>query len=336
VAIPSSLIIRIVQRTLTLVTCYALFSASTCQARNGDDYVLVERFQSQQKLAQAGNASAMYEVGRMYELGRGTQPSIDKAIQWYERALHKGQNNAGAQLGVIYFEGNSVKRDLHKAFKLLDAAAKGGSATAQFYLGQMYEQGEGVQRNLNLSKHWYQKASDNGNYRAVARLKTLEHAPASSRQAAAPAIRSNPSDSPAAILLQTVLNTKWQRNGRPTGFLPSANTKCSQKANRTVSCQSGEQKRNTGDAIIVYVTEATLSGFGNSDQFVVNYYNNVHKIQPVARPGLDGETTTPRPPPNIKLGKQSMIHKLRCELQSVDRLVCVKDNSSTDTYTRAK
>ncbi len=339
-AIPFFSISRVMLLTLVVAMCHAVFYASTCQARNGDDYVLVERFQSQQKLAQAGDASAMYEVGRMYELGRGTQPSLQKAMQWYERALQKGQNNAGAQLGVIYYEGDSVKRDLNKAFKLLNSAANSGSATAQYYLGQMYEHGQGVQRNQNQAIHWYQKASENGNYLAVARLKSLEHAPASrsapTRQAAAPAIKSNKNDSPATILRQTVLNTKWQRNGRATGFLPSANTKCTEQSNHTVTCQSGEQKRNTGDAIITYVTQATLSGFNKSDQFQVNYYNNVHKVKAVARPGLDGETTTPRAPPNIKLGKQSMVHKLRCELQSVNRMVCVKDNSSTVTYTRAK
>ena len=335
-ATPFIPIVRAVLLTLALTTCNALFFSIPCQARNGDDWVLVERFQSQMKLAQAGNASAMFEVGRMYELGRGTEPSIQKAIQWYEHATQKGQNNARAQLGVIYFEGSSVKRDLNKAARLLDAAAKAGSATAQFYLGQMYERGEGMPQNLNLAMRWYKKAADNGHYLAVARLKTLEHTQTSSRQTSTAAAPVRRSESPATVLLKTVMNTKWQRNGRPTGFLPSANSTCAEKPHQVVTCQSGEQQRNVGDAIITYVTEATLSGFTNSDQFLVRYYNNVHKVQPVSRPSLDDEDTTPRAPPNIKLGKQSMVHKVRCELQSIDKLVCVKDNNRTDTYTRVK
>lgn len=339
-AIPSFSIVRVILQTLAVITCTTLVYALPCQARNGDDWVLVERFQSQQKQAQAGDASAMFEVGRMYELGRGTEPSTQKAIQWYERAMQKGQNNARARLGVMYFEGSGVKRNLYKAATMLEVAAKGGSAIAQYYLGKMYEQGEGMEQDISLAIRWYKKASDNGNYLAIDRLKVLERTsssrPAIVRQAPTPALPATRSESPASVLLKAVMNARWQRNGQATGFLPSANSICTRSANQVVTCKSGVQQRNTGDAVITFVTVATLSGFTNMDEFQVKYYNNVQKVKPVARPSLGDEASTPRAPPNIKLGKQSMIHKLRCEMQSIDRLVCVKDNNSTDTYTRVK
>jgi hypothetical protein len=334
-----------VRRTLLALLCIVLCHPLASLARNGDDWVLVQRFQSQQKLAQAGDAAAMYEVGRMYELGRGTEPNMQKAVQWYERALNKGQNNARAHLGVLYYEGSGVNRDLKKAIGLLQPAAEAGNPTAQFYLGRMYEQGEGLRRDLNLAIHWYKKAADSGYYLAVARLKTLTSdrasSPPSPQKEASVQRTPRPAqtsriESPATVLRQTIMNAKWERNGRPTGFLPSTNSTCTEKSGQTITCQSGEQQRNTGDAIITYATEATLSGFNNADQFEVNYFNNVHKVQAVARPSLDDEAPAPRVPPNIKLGKQSVIHKLRCELQSVDKLVCVKDNNLTDTYTRVK
>lgn len=323
---------------ILLFVATALFYPVPSLARNGDDWVLVKRFQAQQKQAQAGNAAAMYEVGRMYELGRGTEPNMTKAIQWYERALQKGQNNARAHLGVMYFDGSGVKRNLKRAVSLLEPAARAGSPTAQYYLGRMYERGEGLRRDPNQASYWYKKAADSGYYMAVARLKELESNLTSRPRPQTATRPSRPvqNESPATILLQTVMNAKWQRNGRPSGFLPSANSTCKRNSTRVVTCQSGEQQRNTGDAIITYVTEATLYGFNNADQFEVKYANNVHKVQPVARPSIDGETPVVRAPPNIKLGRQSLVHKLLCEMQTVDKLVCVKDNNMTDTYSRAK
>jgi hypothetical protein len=325
-------------RAIFLIVATTLFYPLSGLARNGDDWVLVQRFQSQQKQAQAGNAAAMYEVGRMYELGRGTEPNMSKAIQWYERALKKGQNNARAHLGILYFEGTGVNRDRKRAVSLLQPAAQAGSPTAQYYLGRMYEQGEGLRRDPNQAIYWYKKAADSGYYMAVARLKDLEkHRSSRTRARATPqTARPKQNESPATILLQTVVNAKWQRNGRPAGFLPSVNSSCKRKSELVVNCQSGEQQRNIGDAIITYVTEATLYDFNNADQFEVKYSNNVHKIQPVARPSIDGETPAVRAPPNIKLGRQALVHKLLCEMQTVDKLVCVKDNNRTDTYSRVK
>lgn len=332
---------------LIALVCILCLHPAVSLARNGDDWVLVERFQSQEKLAKAGDASAMYEIARMYELGRGTEPDMTKAVQWYEQAFNKGQNNARAHLGVLYFEGSGVTRDIKKAISLLQPAAQAGNPTAQYYLGHMYEQGVGLRHDINQAIFWFKKAANSGHYLAVARLKALENVQSSSppsSQIALKTQRPNPParpikaaqiDSPAQVLQQTVMNAKWQRDGRPTGFLPSANATCSQKSGH-ITCRSGEQKRNTGDAIITYVTEATLTGFNNADQFEVNYYNNVRKVQPVARPSLDDEAPVIRKPPNIPLGKQSVVHKLRCEMQTVDRLVCVKDNNSTQTYTRVK
>jgi hypothetical protein len=199
---------------------------------------------------------------------------------------------------------------------------------------------------------WYKKAAESGHYLAVARLKALENEASSpplredtGQAATPPPARPNPSprsaqqakpDSPAQVLLQTIKDAKWERNGRPVGFLPSTNSTCTVPARAVISCQSGEENRKTYDAVITYVTESTLAGFNNNDQFTLNYNNNIHKIQPIARPSIDGEATVAKAPPNIKLGKQSVVHKLRCELQSVDKLFCVQDNNVSLTFTRAK
>lgn len=327
-------------KALCLLCCIVLFQPCLSQARNGDDWVLVQRFQAQLKQAQSGDPSAMFEVARMYERGRGTKPSMSQAIHWYQRAIAKGQNNALAQLGVIFFDGKGVKQDRRKALSLLKPAAEKGNATAQYYLGRMYEQGQGLRRDLDQAKYWYRLAAKNGYYLAIDRLKVLKHTEAnpSRTQAATARAPRNASkvDSPAQVLLRTIMKAKWVHNGRASSFLPSASTKCHRKNNQLITCKSGEQQRNIGDAIISYTSDATLSGFTNADAFQVAYVNTVTKVKPVAKPGVDGQTTTPRRPPNIPIGKQSVTHKLRCELHSINKLVCVKDNNVTDVYTRAK
>jgi len=192
----------------------ALLLPGSGMARNGDDWVLVERFQNQQSKAKTGNPAAMYELARMYELGRGTPPNMGKAVQWYERAVNKGQNGARAHLGVLYFEGRGIRADLAKAGKLIKAAAEGGNATGQFYLGKMYEEGKGMRRDPGQARYWYKQAATNGHYLAIARLKELEKEQASTSRVSAsaqskPKIRKVRKESPATILRQTVLSAKW-------------------------------------------------------------------------------------------------------------------------------
>lgn len=327
-AIRIASIFRPAYLSLAIVASYTLLCAAPCLAINGDDYVLVERFNAQMKQAKAGNASAMYEVGRMYELGRGTKPDKEKAAKWYERATEKGQNNARAELGVLYASGQGVKRDLNKAYQLLDVAAKNGSATAQYYLGRLFENGKGVKRNINLARSWYKKASKNGNFLASDRLKALANTPS---QAAV----SKSTKAPAVSQLDKILKAKWKRNGRAVGYLPSAKTTCSAQDKAQIRCQSTDLRRNTGDAIIVYATEATLSGFNSKNAFQVEYGNNIRKIEPVVRTDLDGNKIS-QVPPNLKLGKQSVSHHLNCRLKSGNKLVCIRDKNQTLTFTQEK
>lgn len=347
---------RCIHAVLYILICAVLFHPYLSQARNGDDHVLVERFQSQLQQALAGDTHAMYHVARMFELGRGTEQDALKAVKWYQLAITKGLNVARAHLGVMYLQGNGIKCDLHKARALLQPAAEKGSATAQYYLGRMYEQGMGVRHeDLKWAVYWYQKAANNGDYLAIDRLKTLHNAQASNanprkvtastttRKKAKPrkTAASTPTrkpvqiDSPARVLLRTVMQAKWQHAGRPSEFLPATTTRCHVNTKREVNCKSREQRRNIGDAIISYTSDATLSDFNNANEFQVSYVNTVLKVKPVARPNLDGKVSTARRPPNIPLGKQSVTHKLYCELKSINRLVCIKDKNATDTYTRA-
>ena len=314
---------------------------SPLHAEGGDDWVLVKRFQEQEQKAKNGDPDAMYEVGRMYERGRGTEGSMQKAISWFERAAQKGQSRARARLGLLYLEGQGVPQDYGKAYENLSTAAKEGSPTAQYFLALMYEEGRGIKANSSAAMTWYKKAAEGGYYQAqkgIARLQaaakrpTLDQPPDSPRAAArAP----RPKINLAQGLMETILNGNWERNGRPAGYLPSQGVKCSQKG-KLIKCVSGQLTRNTGFSVITYVTEATLSGFSANDEFTVSYRNNVLNAQsndPAAQDAQDDaeefSAAQSAAQSRVKLGKQKTEHHLDCSLESATKLVCVKNLIST-------
>lgn len=312
-------------------------------ADGGEDWVLVKRFQEQQQKATSGDAQAMYEVGRMYERGRGTEANMKQAVLWFERAAQKGQSSARARLGILYLEGQGVPQDYTKAYENLSSAAKDGVPAAQYFLALMYEEGHGVRANSAAAMTWYKKAAEGGYYQAqkgIARLEaeakrpTLDQPPDTAkakpqRKAAKPKI------SLAQGLMETILNGKWQRNGKAVGYLPSAATNCKEDG-KEITCVSGELTRSTGFSTITYVTEATLSGFSASDEFSVSYHNNVLRAESQEQTGSTAQDDSEEfsaarsaAQSRVKLGRQKTEHHLECSLESAAKLVCVKNLVST-------
>ena len=74
------------------------------------------------------------------------------------------QGNASTQfnLGVMYEDGRGVKQDDVEAVKWYRQAAEQGEAKAQFNLGVMYAKGQGVRQDKGQAKEWFGKACDNG------------------------------------------------------------------------------------------------------------------------------------------------------------------------------
>ncbi len=67
------------------------FVATTTEVLAADFDKPVFDFQS--KLASQGNAEAQYYLAQMYEEGRGTEASVEKAKHWYEQAKLNGYDH---------------------------------------------------------------------------------------------------------------------------------------------------------------------------------------------------------------------------------------------------
>lgn len=295
-----------------------------------EDWVLTERFNSQLASAKKGEVLAMYEVGRMYERGRGIDQDMAKAAQWYKSAAEKGQQEARARLGILYLEGLGVERNPGKAAELLLSAAQAGVSTAQYYLATMYENGEGMPRDPQKAMYWFKAAANGGYYQAKAHLAELgTNRPAAKSKEKAVAVSKG---KPGEGLLRSILSGKWIKDNEAASYLPSRTTQCEKSGDLSLKCVSGELLRKTPAMTVRYVLEAKLTGFNASDQFVVEYVNNVlGTTQDQTKLNADGSSPLAFA---IKTGKQSTVHKLNCELEEENKLVCVKDRITTLVFTR--
>lgn len=304
---------------------------------NQDDWVLVDRFNRQLSAAKAGKVKAMYEVGRLYERGRGTNLNLKLAIQWYQSASDAGQPYAQSRLGIMYFEGRGVKQDYNKALKLLNAAAKENVPSAQYQLANMYELGTGVSQDLTLAIHWYSQSDKYGYYLAkakVARLKkvlaedTTSHSVATSKTATT---KSKVKRAPSA-LVKTITSGQWLKRNKAVGYLPSNITNCVNDAYNSLHCISTSQERSTGSEIITYNTESDIK-IKNNTTFNVVYTNNVLEVATLSVENGDG-VVVEQSPSRIKKGTQGKKRTLNCVVKNKNLISCSKGSSSFDLISR--
>ena len=79
-----------------------------------------------------------------------------------EKQLSRG-GDADAQynLGIMYDNGRGVIKDEMKAFALYLKAAEQGNASAQYNVGSMYYEGRGVLKSYSKARYWIEKAYEN-------------------------------------------------------------------------------------------------------------------------------------------------------------------------------
>ena len=111
-------------------------------------------------LAEQGDASAQFNLGLMYNNGRGVPQDDKTAVKWYALAAEQGDADAQYNLGVMYDNGEGVPQDDKTAVKWWTLAAEQGDASAQYNLGFMYNNGRGVPQNDKTAVKWYTLAAE--------------------------------------------------------------------------------------------------------------------------------------------------------------------------------
>ncbi len=104
--------------------------------------------------AQNGDASAQYNLGALYNQGRGVKKDYALAKMWYERAAAQNDPNAHYSLGVLFHLGQGIEQNYTEAAHHYQIAADLGNADAQYNLGVLYNQGLGMSQNCHALQHW--------------------------------------------------------------------------------------------------------------------------------------------------------------------------------------
>ena len=119
---------------------------------------------------QAGNALAMFDLGRVSSAGIGQDPDESQAQAWYAKALaafrsvEKGRSNCYAEyrIGRMYAAGLGVEQDCEVAALCLEKSATQNYAAAQYSLAKLYSEGRGVERDYRMALRLYEQAAVKG------------------------------------------------------------------------------------------------------------------------------------------------------------------------------
>jgi len=153
--------VMLFSRTLLIVLAVAV-----CGVTAQDMQTLLEK-------AEAGDASAQFNIGLLYEEGWGVPEDDAEAVKWYRKAAETGHVQAQFNLGVMHDTGERVPEDGAEAVKWYRKAAEQGYIPAQFKLGVMYRNGWGVPEDDAEAMKWFRKAAVQGNAIAQCRLGTM-------------------------------------------------------------------------------------------------------------------------------------------------------------------
>lgn len=114
------------------------------------------------KAAKKGNRNAYYNLGRIYELGKGVRKNLQKSFRWYLKAAKDGDIDAQCHVGYCYFIGEGVAPDPEEAVVWYKRAAAANYEPACYNLSLCYKHGHGVKRNRSLAERWLRKAAELG------------------------------------------------------------------------------------------------------------------------------------------------------------------------------
>ena len=113
-------------------------------------------------LAEQGDAGAQFNLGNMYDQGKGVPQDYAEAVRWYRLAAEQDYADAQFNLGNMYSKGEGAPQNYAEAVRWYQLAAEQGDADAQFNLGLMHFKGQGVPQDYVLAHMWFNIAAASG------------------------------------------------------------------------------------------------------------------------------------------------------------------------------
>ena len=142
--------------------------ATGLEAYNSGDYTTA--LKEWKPLAEQGMVDAQFNLGWMYNFGKGVKRSYSIAAKWYHLAADQGHADAQYNLALMYEKGLGVTRDYKAAVVLYKKAVEQGYTKAHYNLGKMYADGKGVARDYKAANKWFRLAAEQGNASAQSKI----------------------------------------------------------------------------------------------------------------------------------------------------------------------
>ena len=137
------------------------------QAFLDGDYVTA--LEELEPAAEAGDATAQYYLGVLYDHGEGVIRNYLTATAWYEKAAAQGHRDAQFNLGMIYYNGaggtgdpGAVAQDQGAAARWLGPAADQAHPMASYLMCLLVDEGKTVERDLERALALCRTAADSG------------------------------------------------------------------------------------------------------------------------------------------------------------------------------
>ena len=125
------------------------------------------------KAAERGFSPAMNQLAGLYFRGALGKRDEQKALYWYKKAADSGDREANYQLGLLSETGVSTKLDYANAINYYQKSADLGNEKAKLALARMYQYGLGVNKDLQHAADLYKELADNSNAYAQYQLANL-------------------------------------------------------------------------------------------------------------------------------------------------------------------
>ncbi|CAE7203315.1 chr1, partial [Symbiodinium pilosum] len=121
--------------------------------------------------ASKGDWTAMYDLGDIYEHGKGGLTDLKEAAKYYQMAAEHGHERANYALGRFYEEGKGgLEKSFDKAEKYYKVAADKGMADAMNALSLLYGEGRNGVPNAYQAIEYAKKAANKGHPEAKERF----------------------------------------------------------------------------------------------------------------------------------------------------------------------
>ena len=127
----------------------------------GTDSDVTKAIEYFRRSAEMNNKNGLYEYGKALLLGEHIPQDKEKAVKLLEKAIKVENINAKRFLALEYISGEHLEQDIEKGITLLTECADSGDVIASYRLGKIYLQGEIMPQNLDKAERYLLLAEDN-------------------------------------------------------------------------------------------------------------------------------------------------------------------------------